>query len=151
MARAGTGDTYRLVYLVFNTIGNLLTQDDQVDCFANAARHLAADGVFLVETGTPASMPSSQFVHAEQVDADAVVLDVCRYDLATQLLEENHVRLDASGVHLGPIAQRLVWPSELDLMARLVGLALRHRWGGWLREPFTSDSLRHVSVYGRRV
>lgn len=149
MTTATTGRTYGLVYLVFNTIFNLLTQDDQVRCFENAARHLADDGRFVVEAAVPSAwLPSHSYVNAESVEAEAVVLDVCRYDPVTQVLDENHVRLDASGVHLAPISCRLAWPPELDLMARLAGLRLVDRWGGWRREPYGGDTM-HVSVYGR--
>ena len=147
---------YRLVFLVYNTIGNLLTQDDQVRCFENAARHLGDDGVFVVENLVPTAHLTNrgQFVDAERVTADEVVLDVNRYDPVTQLLEENHVTISARGIRMGPIAQRLTFPSELDLMARLAGLRLSERWGGFDRSPFTSRSERHVSVYshssGRR-
>jgi len=147
MSKVTTGSRYRLVYLVFNTIGNLLTQDDQVACFENATRHLTDDGVFVVEIQVPA--PRRQFVNAELVATDEVVIDVNRYDPVTQILDENHVTLTNEGVRLGPISQRLVYPSELDLMACIAGLRLHERWGGWLREPFTADSERHVSVYGR--
>jgi SAM-dependent methyltransferase len=150
MATTTTGRKYPLVYLVFNTIFNLLTQDDQVRCFENAARHLTDDGVFLVEAAVPSAwLPSNQYVNAEQVESSYVVLDVCRYDPATQILDENHVRLDAGGVRLSPISCRLAWPSELDLMARLAGLELVDRWGGWEKERYTGEG-KHVSVYGRR-
>jgi SAM-dependent methyltransferase len=144
-------DGCRLVFLVFNTIGNLLTQDDQVRCFQNAARHLAHDGVFVVENLVPTAHLEgrSQFVEAEHVAAGEVVLDVNRYDPVTQLLEENHVTISAAGIRMGPIAQRLTFPSELDLMARLAGLRLAQRWGGFTGEPFTARSARHVSVYAR--
>ena len=141
---------FGLVYLVFNTIGNVLTQQGQVDVFRNAASRLAEGGVFVVETGTPwRTIAAGRFVDAERVTADAVVLDVNSYDRATQLLSENHVTLSATGVRMGPIAQRLTTPAELDLMARLAGLRLLERYGGWRREPFTSDSPLHVSVWGR--
>lgn len=151
MSRVSTGRTYGLVYLVFNTIGNLLTQDDQVRCFENAARHLTEDGVFVLECRVPTapSRPGHQFVDAEYVAADEVVLDVCRYDPITQILDENHVRITANGIVLGPISLRLAHPPEFDLMARIAGLRLRERWGGWNGEPFTADSWRHVSVYER--
>ncbi|ONI69434.1 SAM-dependent methyltransferase [Kribbella sp. ALI-6-A] len=150
MAATTTGRTYPLVYLVFNTIFNLLTQDNQVRCFENAARHLTDDGVFLVEAAVPSAwLPSNQYVNAEQVESSYVVLDVCRYDPATQILDENHVRLDTGGVRLSPISCRLAWPSELDLMARLAGLELVDRWGGWEKERYTGEG-KHVSVYGRR-
>lgn len=149
MTTTSTGRTYPLVYLVYNTFFNVLTQDGQVAIFENAARHLGDDGVFLVEAAVPSAwLPGSQYVNAERVEAAAVTLDVCRYDPATQILNENHVRLDAAGVHFGPIAQRLAWPSELDLMARLAGLRLRDRWGGWKREPYTGEGM-HVSVYSQ--
>lgn len=141
---------YSLAYLVYNTIGNLLTQDAQVACFTNVARHLADDGVFVVETATPWSfVRRTQFVDVERVATGEVVLDVNRYDPVTQLLDENHVTLTDAGVRMGPIACRLVTHAELDLMARLAGLRLVARWGGWRREPFTAASDRHVSVYGR--
>ncbi|MGH3386124.1 MAG: class I SAM-dependent DNA methyltransferase [Nocardioidaceae bacterium] len=140
---------YRLVYLVFNTIHNLLTQDAQVRCFENAARHLADGGVFVVEAGVPGAwLRGRQFVDAEYVGNEEVVLDVNRYDPVTQILDENHVHLSNQGVRLGPISQRIAFPSELDLMARIAGLRLVDRWGGWRREPYTGDSVRHVSVYG---
>lgn len=142
---------YRLVFLVFNTIGNLLTQDDQVRCFQNAARHLGDDGAFVVENLVPTAHVTGrgQFVDAERVAADEVVLDVNRYDPVTQLLEENHVSISARGIRMGPIAQRLTFPSELDLMARLAGLRLLERWGGFDRSAFTSRSEGHVSVWTR--
>ena len=140
--------TYRMVYLVFNTIYNLLTQDGQVRCFENAARHLTADGLFVVEAGVPSAwLRGNQFVDVERIANDEVILDVNRYDPVTQILDENHVQLTNSGVRLGPISCRLVWPSELDLMARIAGMRLVDRWSGWRREPFTAASERHVSVY----
>ena len=150
MATDAPDGRFGLVYLVFNTIGNVLTQQGQVAVFRNAASRLAEGGVFVVETGTPwATIAAGQFVHAERVAGDSVVLDVNRYDRATQVLSENHVTLSAEGVRMGPIAQRLTTPSELDLMAQLAGLRLLERYGGWRREPFTSDSTMHVSVWGR--
>jgi SAM-dependent methyltransferase len=149
MSCVGTGRRYRLVYLVYNTIGNLLTQDDQVRCFQNAARHLSDDGVFVLECRLPSapSRPGHQFVDAERVSADRVTLDVCRYDHVTQLLDENHVTITADGITLDPISLRLAQPPVFDLMVRIAGLRLRHRTGGWLGESFTTNSWRHVSVY----
>jgi SAM-dependent methyltransferase len=153
MSRVSTGRRYGLVYLVYNTIGNLLTQDDQVRCFENAARHLADDGVFVLECRVPSapSRPGHQFVDAEHVGADQVVLDVCRYDPVTQILDENHVHISADSLVLRPISLRLAYPPEFDLMARIAGLRLRERWAGWNREPFTATSWRHVSIYERAV
>lgn len=139
---------YPLVYLVFNTIFNLLTQDDQVRCFENAARHLTPGGAFVVEAGVPdAWVRRANYVDAEHVGVDRVVFDVCRYDPVTQLLDENHVELTPDGIRFGPIVCRLAPPSELDLMARLARLRLTERWGGWRGERFDARSVRHVSVY----
>lgn len=151
MAEVRVSGRYRLVYLVFNTFYNLLTQDDQVRCFDNVARHLDEDGVFLVEAALPGPQYRvvEQYVDAEAVELGKVVLDVGRYDPVTQLLDECHVTLAPDGIHLFPIVTRFAWPSEMDLMARLAGLGLQARWGGWQREPFTARSSRHVSVYGR--
>ncbi|MFB4306595.1 class I SAM-dependent DNA methyltransferase [Actinomadura sp. GTD37] len=152
MSRVSAGRVYGLVYLVFNTIGNLLTQDDQVRCFENAARHLAGDGVFVLECRVPdaPSRPGHRFVDPERIDADAVGLDICRYDPVTQILDKNHVRIGADGIAFDPIRLRLAHPPEFDLMARVAGLRLRDRWGGWEGEPFTAASGRHVSVYEPR-
>ncbi len=150
MASTVVPGRYSLVYLVFNTIFNLLTQDDQVRCFRNAARHLTDDGAFVVEAAVPSAWTSQhEYVRPEWIGTDNVGFDVCRYDPVTQLMEENHVRVSASGIEFAPIVCRLSWPSELDLMAQLAGLRRAERWGGWAREPFTADSRMHVSVYRR--
>jgi hypothetical protein len=144
--------TYRLIFLVFNTLFNLLTQDDQVRCFENVAPHLTADGSFVVEAFVPSYLTrlrSDQYVDAEAIGVDAVTLDVGRHDPVKQLLEESHLVLTREGVRLFPIVCRYAWPSELDLMARIAGLRLKDRYGGWNREPFTSTSSMHISVYGR--
>jgi SAM-dependent methyltransferase len=151
MASTRMGRTYGLVYLVYNTIGNLLTQSEQVRCFENAARHLADDGVFVLECRVPTAPMRSgqQFVDAERVAADRVTLHVGRYDPVTQILDANHVHIGSDGIAFGPISLRLAYPPEFDLMARVAGLGLRQRSGGWHGEPFTAESWRHVSVYGR--
>jgi SAM-dependent methyltransferase len=151
MSRIDLGRTFGLVYLVYNTIGNLLTQDDQVRCFANAARHLSPDGVFVLECRVPTapSRPGHQFADVERVEIDRVVLDVCRYDPITQILDENHVSVGVDGIVFRPVRLRLAHPPEFDLMARLAGLRLAERWGGWTGEQFTATSWRHVSVYRR--
>ena len=149
MAHASMGHTYGLVYLVYNTIGNLLTQDDQVRCFKNAARHLTDNGVFVLECRVPAAptRPQRQFVNTERLAADHVTLDIGRYDPVTQVLDENHVSISADSISLSPISLRLAHPPEFDLMARIAGLRLRDRTAGWNGEAFTADSWRHVSVY----
>ena len=150
MASTHVEGQFRLVYLVYNTIFNLLTQDDQVACFQNAARHLTDDGAFLVETAVPSAwIDPPNYVKPEWIAADAVGFDVARYDPVTQILDENHVRLTAEGISFSPIVCRLAWPAELDLMARIAGLTLTKRWGGWHKQPFTADSQLHVSVYRR--
>jgi SAM-dependent methyltransferase len=143
-------DKYPLVYLVFNTIYNLLTQDAQVRCFENAARHLTTGGVFVVEAGVPSAwLRADQFVNVEHLGTDEVVFDVNRYDAVTQILDENHVSFTKDGLRFGPISCRLIFPAEMDLMARIAGMRLVDRWGGWKQEPFTSASTRHVSVYAK--
>ena len=143
---------YSLIFVVFNTLFNLLTQDDQVRCFENVAAHLSDDGLFVVEAFVPTylyRLRNNQYVDAEAIDIDEVRLDVGRHDPVNQILDESHVSLSRDGVKVQPIVCRYAWPSELDLMARMAGLRLRQRWGGWSSEPFLSSSERHVSVYGR--
>lgn len=143
---------YRLIYIVFNTLFNLLTQEDQVRCFENVAAHLAPGGLFVVEGAVPADLyrlRNDQYVDLEALGVEEVRLDVARHDPVKQLLEETHITLTAAGLHLNPIVTRYAWPAELDLMARIAGLRLVERWGGWSREPFTAASKNCVSVYGR--
>jgi SAM-dependent methyltransferase len=152
MAEVPVSGTYRLIYVVFNTLFNLLTQEDQVRCFENVAVHLADDGSFVVEAFVPTflyQLRNNQYVDVETVEVDEVRLDLLRHDPATQMIEESHVSLSRAGVRLNPVVQRYAWPSELDLMARIAGLRRKGHWGGWNREPFNSDSSAHVSVYGR--
>lgn len=149
-AEVGVEGSYRLIYLVFSTLFNLLSQEQQLTCFRNAARHLTEDGVFVVEAFTPGylhRLPEGQYVHAEDVQGGQVTLDVGRHDPVSQTLSESHVVLTPHGVRLYPIVTRYAWPSELDLMARFAGLRLRERWGSWRRAEFTADSRLHVSVY----
>jgi SAM-dependent methyltransferase len=150
-ADVGVEGTFDLIFVVFNTIYNLLTQDEQVRCFTNVASHLEPDGVFAIEAGMPTEFVCTrnmQYVDAERVEIDAVTLDVARFDIVTQLLDESHVRISEDGITLSPIVTRYIWPSEMDLMARIAGLRLQARYGGWLGEPFDGASRRHISVYG---
>jgi hypothetical protein len=143
---------YQLIYVVYNTLFNLLTQDDQVRCFENVAAHLTDDGLFVVEAFVPTYLTrlrDDQYVDAERIDVGEVRLDVGRHDPIAQILDESHVVLSSAGVRVSPIVARYAWPSELDLMARIAGLRLTDRWSGWEHEPFTGTSRRHVSVYGR--
>ncbi len=148
MTTTDLGRRYPLVYLVFNSIFNLLTQDEQVRCFQNAARHLDDGGVFLIEAAVPSAwLRGRDYIAVERIEATEVTLDVNRYDPVSQVLDENHVSIGADGIRLTPVSCRPAWPAELDLMARLAGLRLAQRWGGWRREPFTADSKLHVSLY----
>ena len=140
---------YPLVYVVFNTFFALLTQEDQVRCFAGVAGHLAPGGAFLL-TGfvpDPTLYAGGQSVRAHGLGLDHVRLDVARHDPVAQRVEFQHLLVTAEGIRLLPGTIRYAWPSELDLMARLAGLRLRDRWGGWRHEPFGADSGLHVSVY----
>lgn len=120
------------------------------NCFENVAAHLTDDGVFVVEAFVPTflmRLRDNQYVDAEAVEIGEVRFDVGRHDPVRQILDESHVVLSRDGVRLHPIVTRYAWPSELDLMARIAGLRLAERWGGWNDEPFTADSRLHVSVY----
>ncbi len=136
---------FRLVYLVFNTIGNLTTQDAQVACFANAAAHLEPGGCFLIEVGLPElrRLPPGERHRVFHRDGDDWGID--EYNAVTQSLVSHYV---VNG-RTRSIPFRYVWPSELDLMARLAGLRLRERWSDWDRSPFTHDSRRHISIWER--
>ena len=146
-ATARVDGRFALVYLIFNTIFNLRTQDEQVACFQNAADHLDSGGHFVIELGVPdlQRLPPGQDVFVYAVDARTMSFDV--YDVVTQRLTSNHFVVDDGRVGSYPVEGRYAWPSELDLMARLAGMCLRERWGGWKREPFTSLSRSHVSIY----
>lgn len=139
---------FRLVYLVFNTIGNLTTQEAQVACFRNAATHLERGGCFVIETGLPnlRRLPPGERYVIFNFSENHWGID--EYDVAAQGLVSHHFQRRANGTiekSSGPF--RYVWPAELDLMAQLAGLELRERWAGWRREPFTNESTNHVSVW----
>jgi hypothetical protein len=141
--------TYRVVFVAFNTIFGLLTQEDQLSCFASVAAHLMEDGVFVIEAFVPdlARYDRDQRVTVLGAGSDFVRLDAARLDSATQRVEATHVVLTNGDVRLYPVHLRYAWPAELDLMARLAGLRLRDRWGDWDRRPFDAGSTKHVSVY----
>ena len=146
-ARARVDGEFALVYLVFNTIFNLVTQDAQVECFENAAAHLRAGGRFVIETMVPdlQLLPLGQTIVPFRADAEGLSFDV--YDVVTQRFSSQHYTFSESGVEAHPFEFRYAWPAELDLMARIAGLRLGDRWAGWRREPFTALSRSHVSVY----
>ncbi|MDN5916314.1 MAG: class I SAM-dependent methyltransferase [Pseudonocardia sp.] len=148
MATEHMPGTFDLVYLIFNTIMNLTTQDAQVACFANAARHLRPGGAFVVETGVPALrlLPPGQRYVTFELTAGHVGVD--EYDVLTQSLVSHHVTTGPDGsTRRRAIPFRYVWPAELDLMARLAGLRLRERWTGWDQTPFSGVSQSHVSTW----
>jgi SAM-dependent methyltransferase len=145
----GVDGRYRLVYLVFNTLFALPTQDAQLACFANVAARLEPDGVFVVEAFVPDAgrYDRGQAVSVGRLDHDAVRLDLAIHDPVAQRVDAQIVLVRPEGIRLQPVSLRYAWPAELDLMARLAGLRLRDRWAGWRREPFTASAEKHVSVY----
>jgi SAM-dependent methyltransferase len=138
---------FRLAYLVYNTIENLTSQDEQVACFRNVAGHLEPGGYFLIEVAVPdlQRLPPGETIRPFTVTAEHLGFD--EYDLAAQRLVSHHYWIRNGQLDVFSMPFRYVWPSELDLMARLAGMALHRRWGGWNREPFTGDSRSHVSVW----
>ena len=152
MATTRVDGSFRLVYLVYNTIGNLTTQARQVACFANAAAHLEPGGCFLVEVGVPdlRRLPPGEDARVFSHAPGYVGYD--RYtDLVAQQATSHHFVADGSAVRELRTPFRYVWPSELDLMAQLAGLSLRHRWAGWDGSAFTGDSTSHVSVWEKKT
>jgi len=140
--------TFQLVYLVFNTIGNVMTQHAQVACFVNAAAHLAPGGHFVIEVGVPRLRELPPGTDAQVFTHSPGYVGYDRYtDLVAQQAMSHHFRAGASGTQEFRTPFRYVWPSELDLMARIAGMSLRDRWADWSRSPFTGESPSHVSVW----
>ncbi|MBA2367124.1 MAG: class I SAM-dependent methyltransferase [Actinobacteria bacterium] len=139
--------TFSVAYLVFNTILNLTTQAAQIQCFRNVAAHLEPGGCFVIEVGVPElqRLPPGETIRAFHVSETSWGLD--EYDVAMQGLTSHHFEIVDGRVAQNSVPFRYAWPSELDLMAQLAGMKLRERWSGWKREPFTSDSRKHVSVW----
>ena len=148
-ATAKVDGTFSLAYLVFNTIMNLTTQDEQVRCFQNVAAHLEPGGCFVIEVGIPAlqRLPPGETFQPFEVSATKLGFD--EFDVATQGLISHHYTVVDDRLEVVSMPFRYVWPSELDLMARLAGMTLRERWSGWKQEPFTSESRKHISVWER--
>ncbi|MBD0838012.1 class I SAM-dependent DNA methyltransferase [Streptomyces sp. TRM68416] len=138
---------FTVAYLVFNTINNLTTQDAQVDCFRNAAAHLAPGGRFVVEVGVPElrKLPPGQTAVPFRITPTQWAFDT--YEPATQAMSSNYVTIVDGRAEHESIPFRYVWPAELDLMARLAGLRLHARWEDWSGAPFTNESTRHVSIW----
>jgi SAM-dependent methyltransferase len=141
--------TFSVAYLVYNTINNLTTQDEQVACFENAAAHLEPGGCFVIEVGVPDLQRLAPGEIFRPFTVSATRLGFDEYDVAAQGLISHHYRIVDGTAEARSIPFRYVWPAELDLMARMAGMRLRERWSSWKREPFTSDSRRHVSVWER--
>jgi SAM-dependent methyltransferase len=152
MATTRVDGEFSLVYLVFNTISNLRTQAEQVECFKNAARHLSAGGRFVIELWVPPlrSMPPGQNAVPFDVSHDHLGFDT--YDVVTQECASHHYTRQPDGSVRHDVGHfRYIWPSELDLMAQLAGLALEQRYTDWDRTPFTAESTKHISVYRKPV
>ena len=146
-ATATVEATFRVAYVVANTIMNLTTQDEQVACFQNVAAHLEAGGCFVIEVLVPRLrlLPPGERFQPFAVSATHLGFD--EYDVARQGLVSHHHWIEEGRVEVLSPPFRYVWPSELDLMARLAGMRRRERWSGWLREPFTSESGKLVGVW----
>ena len=138
---------FSLAYLVFNTSTNLTTEDAQVDCFANVAKHLEPGGVFVIENFIPALHRLQPGEKVVPIHVTPTRLHFDEYDVANQTLVSHHYRVVDGQLELLSTPHRYVWPSELDLMARHAGMTLRERWATWTREPFTSTSPSHISVW----
>lgn len=138
---------FSVAYLLFNTIENLTSQDEQVACFLNVAAHLQPGGCFVIEVGIPdlQRLPPGETVRPFTVTPERFGFD--EYDIAGQGLISHHYWMDHGRLETVSMPFRYVWPAELDLMARIAGMSLRERWSGWNRESFTSESRQHVSVW----
>ncbi len=151
MARTRVPGTFTLVYIVYNTITNLLTQDEQVECFRNAASHLEPGGRFVVEVFVPElqRLPPGETARPFHVGDNHLGFDT--FDLVNQQLVSHHFWIRGDRVERFHSPHRYVWPSELDLMAMLAGMRLRERWSDWMRSPFRADSRTHISVWEKRA
>jgi SAM-dependent methyltransferase len=147
MTETRVAGEFAVVYLVFNTIGNLTSQDAQVACFENAAAHLRPGGRFVIETGVPPLqlLPVGQTIVPFHARPDGLGFDV--FDVVTQNFSSQHYLFEDGKVESGHVDFRYAWPAEFDLMARIAGMRLEHRWAGWDRAPFAATSRAHVSVY----
>jgi SAM-dependent methyltransferase len=143
--------SYGLIFLVFNTLFALTTQEAQIRCFASVAERLRPGGKFVVHAFVPdpVRLAQRQYIEIRSVDVDSVRLNLSRYDPTIQKISMVHLVIDARGTHLYPVPMRYAYPAEIDLMARLAGLVLRERWSSYTREPFAADSRLHLSIYER--
>lgn len=142
---------YRLIFIVFNTLFGLASQEEQVRCLDNVAGALTDDGLFVMEAFVPdvSRFEAHQTVRVDDVTLDGAMLEVSRHNPVHQTVDSQHVILSPGKIEMYPVSIRYAYPPELDVMAQLAGMKLRDRWGGWRKEPFTSDSRSHVTVYER--
>ncbi|MCD4702399.1 MAG: class I SAM-dependent methyltransferase [Candidatus Aegiribacteria sp.] len=140
---------FDLIFVVFNTFFSLTTQETQLECLRNVARHLTAKGTFLIEAFVPdlGRFDRGQSVRATEVGENRVKIDISQHNPLKQLITSQHLILTDNGIRLYPVTIRYTWPSELDMMARVAGMKLVDRWENWEQSPFSSGSGKHVSVY----
>lgn len=143
---------FALIYVVFNTFYSLLTQDEQIRCFKNVAKHLEPDGVFVIEGFVPdmTRFTSGQAMRVTRIGEDEVHIDVTQLDLHKQVVTTQHMVFTEQGTRFYPVKLRYVWPTEMDLMAQMSQLQLKARWGDWNKAIFTSDCRNHISIYDLR-
>ena len=149
MADARVEGPFDFAFLIFNTLFNLTSQEAQVRCFQNTAARLTEGGGFLVEAFVPdlTRFKDGQLVRTRHVSKNAVTIETAVHDPVSQVINHQYIRVKDGAVKLVPLPMRYAFPAEIDLMAKLAGLTLDQRWGGWHREPFTAGSKMHVSLY----
>ena len=149
MADVAVSGTFDHAFLVFNTLFNLPSQEAQIRCFDNTAKRLAPGGTFLIETFVPnfTGFTENQRVKTKRLDMESVWIEAATHDPVEQVFAFQRIRITQNGMTLVPLPMRYAYPPEIDLMARLAGLRLKHRWGGWDKSAFTANSTFHISVY----
>ncbi len=149
MSEVAANGRFGFIFLVFNTLFNLTSQEAQLRCFRNASEMLEPGGAFLVETFVPdiAQFRDNRGLRPRHIDLHTLTLEAAIHDPVTQLIEYQYLRFTPEGIRMTPLPMRYAWPSEIDLMARLAGLARESRWGGWDQSPFSAQSRMHISVY----
>jgi SAM-dependent methyltransferase len=152
-ARLPVEGEFSLTYIVFNTFFALLTQEEQVGCFQRVASHLTSAGVFVIEAFVPdpSRFDRGQRLAATRVQNNKLHLEASLHEFSKQRVDTHYIVFSQSGIRFYPVQIRYAWPSELDLMGRIAGLRLRERFAGWQRQPFTANSVKHVSVFEREV
>lgn len=141
--------SFGFIFLIFNTLFNLTSQEAQIRCFQNAAAMLDPGGAFLIEAFVPdlAQFRNHRSLQPRQLAFGTLTLEAAIHDPVTQRIEYQYLRFTPEGTRMTPLPMRYAWPQEIDLMARLAGLTLESRWGGWGRTAFTADSRMHISLY----